>query len=330
MNWKNRVTDILGSKYPIIQGAFAGFGTSALAAPVSDAGGFGIITAGALRTPEELREDIKRARSMTDKPFGVNLSVGLCPQIDEMREVAIEERVPVVFTAAYRGDDHGRRVQEAGLKWVHKVATVHHALAAERQGADAVVLVGLEGAGFKSIQQLPTLIAVLSAARMMKVPLIASGGIGDGHGLVAALGMGAEGIYMGTRFMATKECPISERYKQTLVDAQPWDANVRDRALVPPRPEEYEKVMKQRGEKVTGEWLRRLELVLLKESPDATADWESDFSKDDPEVALRVTGGSLAVAVIDSVLSVRELIDTIIRQAEEILSSQGGVGSLLA
>ena len=102
MNWKNRVTDILGSQYPIIQGAFAGFGTSALAAPVSDAGGFGIITAGALHTPEGLREDIRKARSMTDKPFGINLSVGLCPHIDEMREVAIEERVPVIFTAVYR------------------------------------------------------------------------------------------------------------------------------------------------------------------------------------------------------------------------------------
>ncbi|MFW6126112.1 MAG: NAD(P)H-dependent flavin oxidoreductase, partial [Chloroflexota bacterium] len=213
MNWKNRVTAILGSQYPIIQGAFAGFGTSALAAPVSDAGGFGIITASALRTPERLRDDIRRAREVTDRPFGVNLSVGLCPQIDEMREVAIEERVPVIFTAVYRADDHGRRIHEAGLRWVHKVATVHHALAAERQGADAVVLVGLEGAGFKSIQQLPTLVAISSAARMMKVPLIAAGGIGDGRGLVAALGMGAEGIYMGTRFMATRECPISDRYK---------------------------------------------------------------------------------------------------------------------
>ena len=147
MNWKTRVTELLGSKYPIIQGAFGGFGVSALAAPVSEAGGFGIITASALRTPEGLREDIRRARSMTDQPIGVNISVGLCPRIDEMREVAIEERVPVIFTAAYRADDHGRRIKGAGLKWVHKVATIQHALAAERHGADAVVIIGLEGAG---------------------------------------------------------------------------------------------------------------------------------------------------------------------------------------
>ena len=330
MNWKNRVTDILGSQYPIIQGAFAGFGTSALAAPVSDAGGFGIITAGALHTPEGLREDIRKARSMTDKPFGINLSVGLCPHIDEMREVAIEERVPVIFTAVYRAEEHGRRIHQAGLKWVHKVATVHHALAAERQGADAVVIVGLEGAGFKSISQLPTLIAITTAARMMKVPLIAAGGIGDAHGFLAALGMGAEGIYMGTRFMATKECPISERYKQAMVDAQSWDPKYRDRALAPPKAEEYEKVMKEKGEAVTGEWLMRLERVLLKESPDVPRDWQSDFRDDDPEVAVRVTGGSLAVGVIDSVVSVRELIDTIIREAEQILCEGGNLGSLMA
>ncbi len=330
MNWKNRVTDILGSQYPIIQGAFAGFGTSALAAPVSDAGGFGIITASALHTPEKLKDDIRKARSITDKPFGVNLSVGLCPQIDEMREVAIEERVPVIFTAAYRGDDHGRRVHEAGLKWVHKVATVHHALAAERQGADAVVLVGLEGAGFKSISQLPTLIAITTVVRMMKVPVIAAGGIGDARGFLAALGMGAEGIYMGTRFMATIECPISERYKQAMVDAKSWDPKYRDRALAPPKAEEYEKVMKGKSDKVTGEWLMSLERVLLKESPDVPRDWQSDFRNDDPEVALRVTGGSLAVGVIDSVMSVKELIYNIILEAEQILGQGGNLGSLLA
>lgn len=329
MNWKNRVTDILGSEYPIIQGAFAGFGTSALAAPVSDAGGFGIITAGALRTPEKLREDIRRAHSMTDKPFGINLSVGLCPHIDEMRDVAIEERVPVIFTAVYRAEDHGRRIHEAGLKWVHKVATIHHALAAERQGADAVVLVGLEGAGFKSIHQLPTLVAISTAVKMMKVPLIAAGGIGDGHGLVAALGMGAEGVYMGTRFMAIAECPISDRYKQALVEAKPWDAQVRDRALAPPKREEYEKVMKGRGEQVTGEWLVRLERVLLKQSPEVPRDWQSDLQDNDPEVAVRTAGGSLAVGVIDSVVSAKELIDTMIGEAEQILSQRGTVGSVL-
>lgn len=327
MNWKTRVTELLGSKYPIIQGAFGGFGTSTLAAPVSKAGGFGIITASALRTPERLREDIRKARTMTDRPFGVNLSIGLCPSIDEMREVAIEERVPVIFTAAYRADDHARRIKEAGLKWVHKVVTVKHALAAERHGADAVVIVGLEGTAFKNVNQLPTLVGITTAARLMKVPLIAAGGIGDARGFLAALAMGAEGIYMGTRFLATKECPVSERYKQKLVQAEPWDPEFRDRCLAPPKAEEYNKVMGEKGDISQDHWLQRLEQVFLKQSPaDREIDWETDF---DTEVALRIAGGSLAVGVIDSVPTVKELIDTIIREAEQILAEKGNLGKLI-
>jgi len=327
MNWKTRVTELLGSKYPIIQGAFGGFGTSTLAAPVSEAGGFGIITASALRTPERLREDIRKARSITDRPFGVNLSIGLCPSIDEMREVAIEERVPVIFTAAYRADDHARRIKEAGLKWVHKVVTVKHALAAERHGADAVVIVGLEGTAFKNINQLPTLVGITTAARLMKVPLIAAGGIGDARGFLAALAMGAEGIYMGTRFLATRECPVSERYKQKLVQAEPWDPEFRDRCLAPPKAEEYNKVMGEKGDISQDHWLQRLEQVFLKQSPaDREVDWETDF---DTEMALRIAGGSLAVGVIDSVPTVKELIDTVIREAEQILAEKGNLGKLL-
>lgn len=327
MNWKTRVTELLGSKYPIIQGAFGGFGVSALAAPVSEAGGFGIITASALRTPEGLREDIRRARSMTDQPFGVNLSVGLCPRIDEMREVAIEERVPVIFTAAYRAADHGQRIKEAGLKWVHKVATVKHALAAERHGADAVVIIGLEGAGFKNISQLPTLVTITNAVRMLKIPVIAAGGIGDAHGFLASLAMGAEGVYIGTAFIATKECPISDRYKEALVKSQPWDPEIRDRALAPPKREEYERIAKGKGTMSMDEWLPRMEKVLLKQSPDFKIDWDADY---DPGEALRVTGPSLTVGLIDRVVSVKEFIDTIIQEAEQILSPEGNLGRLLA
>ena len=326
MNWNTTVTELLGSKYPIIQGAFGGFGTSAIAAPVSEAGGFGIITASSWRTPERLREDIKKARSMTDKPFGVNLSVGLCPRIDEMREVAIEELVPVIFTSAYRADNHGKRIQEAGLKWVHKVATVQHALAAERQGVDAVVIVGLEGTAFKSIFQLPTLISITTAVKQLKVPLIAAGGIGDARGFLAALSMGAEGIYMGTRFLATEECPVSKRYKQDLVEAQPWDKEYRERALVPPTPEDYEKIIGERGNMPMDQWLQHLEQVMFRQSEIGEIDWESDF---DLDVILKIAGGSLAVGVIDRVMSVKELIDCIIHDAEQMLRQKGNLGKLM-
>ncbi len=325
MNWTTRVTQLLGSRYPIIQGAFGGIGSSAIAAPVSEAGGFGVITASTFRNPDGLREDIRRARSMTDNPFGVNLSIGMCPRLEEMRDVAIEERVPIIFTAAYRADDHGRLIQEAGLKWVHKVASVEHALAAERQGADAVVIVGLEGTAFKSISQLPTLVSTGVAARMMKTPLIAAGGIGDGRGLVAALAMGAEGVYMGTRFLATTECPVSDRYKQKLVEAQPWHPEFRERCLAPPKKEEYEKVMGERGSIPHEQWLQRLEQVMFNREPseDPVTDWGA-------EIALRIAGGSLAVGTIDSVVSVRELVESMVGEAEGLLKAEGNLGRLLA
>lgn len=326
MNWNTRATQLLGSRYPIVQGAFGGFGRSDLAAAVSAAGGFGIITASALRTPERLREDIHKARGATDAPFGINFSIGLCPNVDTMLEVAIEERVPVIFTSAYRADNYGQQVQAAGLKWVHKVASVQHALSAERQGADAVVIVGLEGTAFKSIHQMPTLVSITTAVRQMKIPVIAAGGIGDGRGLVAALAMGAEGVYMGTRFLATEECPISDKHKQALVQAQPWDKEYRERALNPPKPEEYEKIMGKRGDMPLDQWLQHLESIMFRQTPDGEIDWDSGM---DVEVALRIAGGSLAVGVIDRVMSVGELIDTVVHDAEAILSRDGSLGRLL-
>jgi len=326
MNWNTKITEMLKCKYPIIEGAFGGFGISALAAPVSNAGGFGMITASALKTPERLKEDIRKAKSMTDKPFGVNLSVGASSSINEMLEVALAEDIPAIFTAVYRADDIGKRVHEAGRVWIHKVATVRHAVAAERHGADAIVIVGMEGTGFKSVEQLPTLISITNAVKMIKVPLIAAGGIGDAHGLLAALGMGAGAIYMGTRFMATEECPISPRYKQKLVEAQPWDPKVRDRILNVTRNEQYEEILKMKGKVPQDEWLKMVEKHSFKRSSELNIDWQKDY---DEEVATHVTGGSLAVGVIDSVLSCKELIDTIIREAEGILAKDGNIGKLV-
>ena len=172
---------------------------------------------------------------------------------------------------------------------------------------------------FKSIFQLPTLISITTAAMQIKVPLIAAGGIGDARGFLAALSMGAEGIYMGTRFLATEECPISKRYKQKLVKSQPWDKEYRERALTLPTPEDYEKIMGERGDMPMDQWLQHLEQVMFKQSEVGEIDWESEF---DLDLILRIAGGSLAVGVIDRVMSVKELIDTIIRDAERMRSSR--------
>jgi nitronate monooxygenase len=314
MKWKTRLTEMLGIRYPIIQGAYAGFGTSKIAVPVSEAGGLGIITAGALKTPEALRKDIRRAKASTNKPIGVNLSVGICPKIDEMREVAIEEGISVVETAAYKATDHGKRLKEAGVKWIHKVATVNHAIIAEKQGVDAVVIVGLEGVGFKSIDQLPTLTSITWAAKKIKIPIIAAGGIGDARSFLAALVMGAEGVYMGTAFMATKECPITMRHKQFLVDTAPNNPKLIRKVLTPPDPGQLEKVMKQKGKIPHDSWRTKLERVLLKEDPEQEQSFE-------PEEVLRVAPASLAVSAIDKIVDVKDLINGIVKGAEEILNS---------
>ena len=313
--WKTRVTEMLGIKYPIIEGAFGGFGTSTLAVPVSEAGGLGMITAQVLRTPGGLREDIRRLKSKTDKPFAVNITMSVCPDIDKMVEVIIDEEVPVVETSAIRSDIVGKRLQAAGIKWIHKVATVRHALSVEAHGADAVVIVGLEGTGFKSPAQLPTLINIPWAVRQIKIPIIAAGGIADSYGFMAALSMGAEAVYMGTAFMATKECPLPDRYKQRLVEATPADPKIRDRVLTSPNAAEYEKAMKARGTISEREWLLRLERVAANVPLDVSLTEDSIY---ETEAVLRIAPGSLAVATIDKVVTVKELIENIIDGAEAI------------
>jgi NADH:quinone reductase (non-electrogenic) len=307
LKWKTKVTDLLGCSYPIIEGAFGGFGRAALAAPVSEAGGFGIIEATALGTPEKLRNDIRRARSMTDKPFGVNLSLIGHPKINELRDVAIEERVAAIFTSAYKAEEHGKRIKVAGIPWVHKVGTIKHAQAAERQGADAVVVVGIEGEGEKAANHLTTMTTVSMATKILKIPVIASGGIGDGRTFLAALAMGAEGVYLGTVFMATKECPIAERHKQALVNASPYDPEIRNRVFAPPPPGLDELTRKQEVYQLVGD-----------AKPHSTSR------------PMPVMGGSMAVGAIGKVITVKDLIDNIIREAEELLTVNGPLAHILA
>ncbi|MBI2829829.1 MAG: nitronate monooxygenase [Chloroflexi bacterium] len=305
MEWKTRVTELFGCKYPILQGAYGGFGRWELAAAVSAAGALGMITAGTSRTPEKLREDIRRCKDATDQPFAVNLSFTHRMPIEEMLEVCIEERVPVE-TSTYKPDSLAPRIKESGLKWINKSARIRDALHAEKLGADAVIVVGLEGVGFKNPEQLPTLITTVSAVRQLKIPFIAAGGIGDAHGFLGALGMGAEGLMMGTAFMATRECPISEAAKLALIKASPEDPAVRNRVLTSADPKAYEEVAKLRGTLPLNEWLQKVENVGRRRQPGGES----------PSMA-----GSLAVGVIERITTVKELVDGIIINAEAILDS---------
>jgi nitronate monooxygenase len=306
MEWKTRATELLGIRYPIIEGALAGIGNAELAIPVSEAGGLGMLTAWTMGTPEKLRRGIREVRSRTDRPFAVNLSPTLDPSLQAMLDVAIDERVPVIETAGSRAVDFGARVKDAGLIWIHKVQTVRHALAAQRDGADAVCIMGLEGAGLKSPLALPTLVGVALAARQVSIPLIAAGGIGDARTFLAALALGADAVLLGTVFCAVKECPLSERRKQVLVDADPWDPKWRDPILSTSSPEDVQRLKEAAGTHEVLEAAGRAE--------------DTGIPKEAGTGAL-----SLAIGFIDRVVTVKELIDSIIDEAEQILTS-GGIG----
>jgi nitronate monooxygenase len=197
-------------------------GRAELAAAVSNAGGLGILTALTQPTPDDLRREIDRCRAMTDKPFGVNLTI--LPSINpppyaEYRQAIIDSGIKIVETAGYKPQEHVDHFKAHDIKILHKCTAVRHALSAERMGVDAISIDGFECAGHPGEDDIPGLILIPAAADKVKIPLLASGGFGDGRGLIAALALGADGINMGTRFCATREAPIHDNIKQAMVDA---------------------------------------------------------------------------------------------------------------
>ena len=315
MEWKTRLTEVIGGEYPILQGALSRIGNWKFAAAVSEAGAHGTLTAAVSMTPDKLRDDIKRLRDATDKPFSVNITVGMCPHIDEMLEVCLEEDVEVIETAVFSADKYGKRIKEAGRKWIHKTATLKHALHAEKHGADALILVGLEGIGFKNVLQLPTMTTIAWAARRIKVPIVAAGGIGDARTFLGAMALGAEGVMMGTAFMATQECPISDRFKDKMVQTDPDNPYFRSTVLAPPNPKEYEAVMKKRSEMPLERWLTALERVMLKHD-----DWElapEMWNEDYDRLSALM---SFAATYIERIPTVKEFVDGIIHGTEDIIA----------
>jgi nitronate monooxygenase len=220
MTIRTRFTDLVGIEYPIVQGGMMWVGRAELAAAVSNAGGLGIITALTQPTPDDLRREIDRCRSMTDKPFGVNLTIlpsVNAPPYAEYRQAIIDSGIAIVETAGHKPQEHVEHFKSHGITVVHKCTAVRHALSAERMGADAISIDGFECAGHPGEDDIPGLILIPAAADQVKVPMIASGGFGDGRGLVAALALGADGINMGTRFCATVEAPIHQNIKDFIV-----------------------------------------------------------------------------------------------------------------
>jgi NAD(P)H-dependent flavin oxidoreductase YrpB (nitropropane dioxygenase family) len=221
MALKTRFTELLGIEHPIMMGGMMWVGRAPLAAAVSNAGGLGVITALTQPNPEALRLEIGRVRDLTDKPFGVNITllpIVEAPPYAEFCRVIIESGVTVVETAGHKPEEYVNLLKEHGIKVVHKCTSVRHALSAERMGVDAISIDGFECAGHPGEDDVPGLVLIPAAADKVKIPMIASGGFGDGRGLVAALALGADGINMGTRFCATKEAEIHDNIKQVYLD----------------------------------------------------------------------------------------------------------------
>jgi len=231
---KTRITELFGIQHPIIQGGMHYVGFAELAAAVSNAGGLGIITGLTLKTPQDLDAEIKRCKDMTDRPFGVNLTflpTVSSPDYPGYIKAIIDNGIKIVETAGRNPEPYLPVLKDAGVKVIHKCTSVRHAVKAEKIGCDAVSVDGFECGGHPGEDDIPNMVLLPRAADELTIPFVASGGMADARSLVAALALGADGINMGTRFIATKEAPVHENVKQAIVNAGETDTRLVMRPL---------------------------------------------------------------------------------------------------
>jgi nitronate monooxygenase len=313
---RTRVTELLGIDYPILQGALSGLGTWEFAAAVSQTGALGCFTAAVARTPDRLKKQIRLLRNKVgEKPFSVNISLYMCPHQEEMFKVLIDEEVPIIETSVYAiPDEWVYSMKDKGIKWLHKVTILKHALHAEKQGADAIIVIGLEGFGFKHVQQLPTMTSITWMRRHLKVPIIAGGGIGDPSTFLSTLCLGADAAYIGSAFLLTKEAPIPENMKRKMLNIRPDDPTLIYRILAPPSRDDFLEVMSLRGKIPMERWVAMMERVLLKDPEwrDAKPVWEEKFI----DVTKYV---SFAASYPDRIMSVKEFIEWLVNGSRQIL-----------
>jgi NAD(P)H-dependent flavin oxidoreductase YrpB (nitropropane dioxygenase family) len=317
---KTRITELFGIRHPIIQGGMHYVGLAELAAAVSSAGGLGIITALTQKTPELLAREIARCRAMTDQPIGVNLTflpTFAAPPYPEYIRAIIEGGVKIVETAGRNPQAHMAELKAAGIKVIHKCTSVRHALKAEAIGCDAVSVDGFECGGHPGEDDVPNFILLPRAAEELKIPFVASGGMADGRSLVAALALGADGVNMGTRFIATREAPVHEKVKQAIVAASELDTALIMRSL-----RNTERVLMNAGVR------RVLEIEREKGAALTIGDIHDQVAGVYPRV---MTEGDLdagawscgmVAGLIHDVPSCQELIDRMMAQAEELISQR--------
>ena len=317
---KTRITEMFEIEHPIIQGGMHYVGFAELAAAVSNAGGLGIITALTQKTPELLAKEISRCREMTDKPIGVNLTflpVVEAPDYPGYIDAIIKGGVKVVETAGNNPSKWLPILKENGIKVIHKCTTVRHALKAEGIGCDAVSVDGFECGGHPGEDDIPNMILLPRAAEELKIPFVASGGMSDARSLVASLAMGAEGMNMGTRFMATKDAPIHENVKQAILGASELDTRLVMRPL-----RNTERVLNNKG----------VEKILQKEEELGAHLKFEDIIKEvsgvypkvmiDGEMDAGAWSCGMVAGLIHDIPTVKELVDRIMSDAEELIKKR--------
>ena len=320
--FKTRVTEMFGIQYPIIQGGMMWLGRAELVSAVSNAGGLGILSSMTFSTPEELKEEIKKTKSLTDKPFGVNFPFlpGLRPVEPEyFIDVAIEEGVKIFETAGRSPEPYMERFKKGGAKVMHKLTAVRFARTAERVGCDAVIIDGFECAGHPGEEDVTSLILIPLTADAVQVPVIAAGGFGDARGLVAALALGAEAVLMGTRFMVTKECPMHPKVKERLLEAREMDTMLVQRSL-----RNSARVLKNAASEKTAEMEKRG--ASLEELAPVISGLKEKEIFETGELDIGILHCGEVVGLIKDLPSVKEVIDRIVSEAKEIqqrLSSEG-------
>ncbi|MEM8499338.1 MAG: nitronate monooxygenase [Pseudomonadota bacterium] len=312
---KTRITELLGIETPIVCGGMMRVGTADLAAAASNAGALGVMTALTQPTLEGLEAEIARCASMTDKPFAVNLTVGVVASeinYDDYVDVIIKSGVKIVETAGRSPEPFMDRFKEAGIKVVHKCVAVRHALKAQRIGVDVVSIDGFECAGHPGEQDVGGLVLFPAATQALKIPVLASGGIADGRGLAAALALGCEGINMGTRFLVTKEAPIHEGIKQKVVEMDENQTRLIFRTFKNTARVYRNSVADQVAEieAAGGDFAQVHGLV-------SGANQEKAWSTGDIDAGMVTVG--MCGGLIHDIPTCKELVDTIVSDAEQII-----------
>ena len=313
---KTRLCDLLGIDYPIIQGGMVWIANAELAAAVSNAGGLGLISpnAGMSRNGdlvENLKKQIEIAKGLTSKPFGVNLPILNNPQIEVLVDAVIKAKVKVAVTAAGNPALYTSRFKEAGIKVLHLVAAVRHAQSAERRGVDAVIAEGYEAGGHNGLDELTTLTLVPQVVDAVAIPVVAAGGISDARGVVAALALGADGVQMGTRFVATHECAAHQNFKDAIVKASDTDTAITGRKLGPTRILKNEIANKLLAMEAAGASAEELQ-AFIGSSRSRTGQFEGDLANGEAYC------GSVA-GMIKEIKSVAEVIQSIVDNYDKVL-----------